>query len=162
MAIDPNVDILNQKLQGGADWEVGGVLNIDNAAGGSLQFDGVHTPTKATITPAAGSANQCNVTIQLADGAGNIGPAVLDVYLSDAAAGGALTATSASGTVAAGATGTDLVAMTAKKAIRVLTNATGSYTLQINDTAKTLFVVCIMLPNGRHIAAPALVVGNYG
>ncbi|HEY2250913.1 MAG TPA: hypothetical protein VGH74_07615 [Planctomycetaceae bacterium] len=163
MAIDPTLDVVNQQLQGGADWEVGGKLNLDTVAGGNLQVDDKPVPLKATFSPAAGAANVCLVTLQLGDGNGNMAfPAIVDIYLSDAAAGGALTATTASGAVAAGASGTDLDAMVAKKALRVLTDATGKYILSITDSAKTLFVPCVMLPCGRHVAGTALVVGNYG
>src|SRR6185312_15290441 len=65
-----------------------------------------------------GSANICLVTIQVEDGAGNAlpGPFELMVYLSDSAAGAGLTAVTASGAVAAGASGTDLAVKVAKKA----------------------------------------------
>ena len=162
MAIDPTVDILNQQLRDGNDWEIGGKLNIDTAAGGTLTFDDSKVPLKATLTPSASAANQCTVSLQLADGSGNSAtPEIFDIWLSDNASGAGLTATTASGTVAAGASGTDFLTMVAKKALRSQTTAAGLYTLVINDTAKTAFVVCVQLPFGK-VVTLTLAAGNYG
>ena len=117
-----------------------------------------------TLTPAAGAANVCNVTIQLKDGAGtNMARIIpLIVYLSDSSTGAGVTATTASGTVVAGATGTDIVDLTSKKVKQVLTNASGSYTLAITDTSKTGFYVCAStLGQGVKVSAQ-LITGNYG
>lgn len=120
--------------------------------------------TSATITPAAGSANVSLVTIQLKDGSGaNMARVVpINVWLSDSAAGLGLTATTASGAVAVGASGTDLTDLTAKKHKTVLTDATGKYILSITDTAKTGFYVACTLPTGKVAVSSQLVTGNYG
>lgn len=164
MAIDTSYQALNQEQQGGAALEIGGSLNIDVGNGGQLKINDVQMPLQVGISAAAGSTNIALVTFQAKDGAGNnvAKPVVMDIWLSDAAAGGALTATSASGAVAAGASGTDLSAMVAKKAIRVLTDATGKYILSITDTAKTGFYPCCQLPNGVVTVGTQLVTGNYG
>lgn len=125
----------------------------------------VPIPQQVSITPAAGSANVCLVTFQAKDAQGNNLAAVtaLDIWLSDAATGIGLTATSASGAVAAGASGTDLGALTAKKALRVLTSATGAYILSITDTAKTGFYPCCALPGtGKAVVGAQLITANYG
>jgi hypothetical protein len=134
---------------------------------GSVEFDGNENPLAmlASFTPAAGAANVCLVTIQLKDGGGNNLPVVvpLDVWLSDNATGIGLTATTASGAVGAGASGTDIWVGTAKKALRSLTDATGKYVLSITDTLKTGFVPCCSIAGTGQIAAGArLVAGNYG
>ena len=62
------------------------------------------------------------------------------IYLSDAFTGIGLTATTASGGIAAlASTGTILGVLTTSKAIRATTNAAGLFTLVITDTAKTGF-----------------------
>lgn len=172
MAIDPNIDVKNQSAQGGASWQVGGVLNIDSSsAGGKLEVDDVDvTPqlrgqvASITLTPAAGTTNQSIITIQALDGAGNaIGyPITMDVLVSDAASGAGLTAVSQSGAVACSGTGTDLSTMVSKKAIHVQTNATGAYTLGMVDSAKSGVYVVACLPGKKPFVSAALTAANYG
>lgn len=122
-------------------------------------------PANVTITPAAGGANVSLVTFQAKDAAGNnlAYPTPLTVYLSDAATGAGLTATTASGAVAAGASGTDLAALVAKKALSVQTDATGKYILSITDTGKTGFYPACYIPGrGAPVVGGQLVAGNYG
>lgn len=152
------------KDQGGATMVVG--------AGGTLRVEGDLTAsgvaTGATFTPAAGGANVCEVTIQLVDSDGAAAPYVYPilVYLSDSAAGEGLTATTASGAVAAKSGHQDLSALVAKKAILALTNAAGVYVLSITDSAKTAFRVCCAPVSGNAyggvVIGSALVTGNYG
>lgn len=118
-----------------------------------------------TGTAAAGSANVTNVTLALKDLLGRAPRNVKSVliYLSDSSAGVGLTATSASGTVVAGASGVDLGDLTTKKAKMVQFTAAGVYVLQITDTAKTGFFVCVDLLNGHPpLVAFALSSANYG
>jgi hypothetical protein len=120
---------------------------------------------KVTFSPATGSTNQTLVTVQVKDAAGNnlAGPFELLIYLSDSAAGSGLTATTASGAVAAGASGTDLQTKVTKKALDVLTDATGKYVLAITDSAKTGFYLVTMCPGTGAVQVSAqLVAGNYG
>ncbi len=120
---------------------------------------------KVSISAAAGTTNQALVTFQFKDAAGNNLAAVvpIDVWLSDAATGIGLTATTASGAVGAGASGTDLGALTAKKAIRAITDATGKYVLGIVDVAKTAFFPCCTIAGTGQIAVGAqLTAGSYG
>jgi len=93
------------------------------------------------ITAAAGAANVSLVTYQVVDGS-NAAIAVvkeMQVWLSDNTNGIGLTATTSSGAVAAGASGTDLGTLTTKKALAVITDATGKYILSVTDNAKTNF-----------------------
>jgi hypothetical protein len=118
-----------------------------------------------TFTPAAGAANVTLVTIQVKDGAGNnlARPFEMLVYLTDASDGNGLTAVTASGAVAAGASGTDLQAKVSKKALDVLTDNTGKYVLSITDTAKTGFFIAATCPGtGTVQVSSQLVTANYG
>lgn len=155
-----------QRQQGGKVLSVGngGTLSIET--GGALSINGVDitkNPGAVTITPAAGTANVSLVTIQVNDRMGNAlaKACVLDIILSDAATGAGLTATTASGAVAAGASGVDLVDWTTKKHKRVLTDATGKYILSITDTAKTGFYVAVVRGDTLTVSSQ-LVSGNYG
>lgn len=121
-------------------------------------------PFSVTMTPAAGTTNQTLVTCQLVDHEGTSVAAVMnfDLWLSDAATGAGLTATTASGTVAAGASGADVATLTSKKALRVQSNASGVYILAITDSAKTAFKVCAQMPDGAVIVGATLATANYG
>ena len=111
---------------------------------------GLNIPFNCAISNAKGaSSNLSNVTFQVQDCYGNAiaGVFEIDIYLSDAATGVGLTATTASGGIAAlAASGTVLGVMTASKAVTVITNAAGLFTLVITDTAKTGFypVACFL------------------
>lgn len=119
-----------------------------------------------TFAAAAGGANVAEVTLTVKDqtGATLAGIHNLDVWLSDAATGAGLTATTASGTVTAKTSeGTVLGTYTAKKALRVQTKAAGTFVLEITDTAKTGFYVCATVPgSGLTVVSAQLVTGNYG
>lgn len=135
----------------------------------SAKVDEINTrvhlqPATAATTPAAGSANVSNVTIQVKDGDGNnlTGPTVIDVYLSDVNTGAALSATAASGGVAAGASGTVLQTLVTGKAVRMLTNATGAAVLAITDTGKTLYFPCVSIGGLKTVVGAQLITGNYG
>ena len=121
--------------------------------------------TQVSFAFAAGAANVAEVAISLLDGHGDavaLSQPIL-VWLSDAATGAGLTATSASGTVQAkSASGTDFAALTAKKALLVQPLATGVYTLEITDTAKTGFYVAVQLPDGRVSVSRAMTSADYG
>lgn len=140
----------------------------DHWLNGADQFDAADKPLpqKVTITPAAGGSNVCEVTITIKDarGVAIAGVFNFDVWLSDAATGAGLTGTTASGAVAAkAASGTDLVTLVSKKALRVQSLGTGVYILSITDSAKTGFYVCVQVPGlGKTIISDVLVTGNYG
>lgn len=156
---------------GGYRSSLGGTLHEYTAdttidLGGVVQVGGVSAPTSITFSPAAGGANVSEVTITVKDGAGATIAGVfnLDVWLSDAATGAGLTATTASGTVTAkAASGAVIGTYTAKKALRVQTLATGVFVLEITDTAKTGFYVAAEVPmSGRVVVSSQMVTGNYG
>lgn len=127
--------------------------------------EGVLLNTQVSFTFTAGAANVAEVAIALLDGHGDAValPQPFKVWLSDAATGLGLTATSASGTVQAkAASGTDFAVLTAKKALIVQPLATGVYTLEITDTAKTAFYVAVQLPDGRVNVSRVMATGDYG
>ncbi len=110
------------------------------------------------------SSNICNVTFQLQDVFGNNISRIadLDVYLSDAATGIGLTATTASGGVAAASSGgTVLGALTTSKAIRAQTNASGTFVLAITDTAKTGFYPVGALGDRAAVVGAQLTTASY-
>lgn len=121
------------------------------------------------FTAAAAAANVCNVLAQVVDAEGNAIAETFhfDLYLSDSAVGDGLTGTSASGTTAAVSDyGTVLVAMTAKKALRVQTNASGQFKLAITDSSKTAFYIAAQIPggenDGRICVSDVLETADYG
>lgn len=116
-----------------------------------------------TMVASTNGTNSTKVTFQLVDHEGNSVAAVRTflITLSDDATNGAgLTATTASGAVAAGASGADMGALTAKKALIVQTNASGVYVLTITDTLKTAFTVVANLWD--HASLLTLATANYG
>lgn len=123
-------------------------------------------PYTITMAAAAGASNVCEVTFTVKDAAGATIAAVhhFDLYLSDAATGAGLTATSASGTVTnKTASGVVLDIQSAKKAVRVQTLATGIFILEITDTAKTAFYPVAVLPaTGKAVVGTQLITANYG
>jgi len=143
-------------------------LTGDHWLNGADLFDYADKPVpqRISIVGAAGSTNICEVTFTILDarGVAIAGVFNFDVWLSDAATGAGLTATSASGTVVAKtSSGVDLVTLVSKKALRVQTLATGVYILQITDSAKTGFYPCAQLPGlGRTVVGAQLVTDNYG
>jgi hypothetical protein len=117
------------------------------------------------MTPATDGTNVTKVAVQVVDhdDAPVAGVFHFDLFLSDAADGGGLTATTASGAVnvKSGAGGTDLAVLTAKKALRVQTDNTGKYVLNITDTAKTAFKVAAFF-DGKTIVGTTLASAHYG
>lgn len=123
-------------------------------------------PASFTFAAAAGATNVANVTITPKDSSGNAltGVRGLEIWLSDDSGGAGLTGTTASGTVTAkSGEGTVLTALTAKKHVKALTKSAGTFVLEITDTAKTGFYVCVLNPvTGQVHASAQLVTGNYG
>ena len=148
---------------GGGKWSTG-TAGTYTATAAEINAVAHGQPAQVTFSPAAGGANVCLVSITIKDGAGNAlaSPVILDVLLSDASTGSGLTGTTASGAVAAGGSGTDLLSMVSKKALRVQTTAAGLYILSITDTAKTGFYVVANIPGLLPAVSAQLVTGNYG
>ena len=165
MSMDTTVNVANQQLQGGADWEIGGKLNFDTVNGSpQLGINDVILPMSVVFTIAAGSANQVTVSLQLVDGTGTAiaFPTCFEWWLCDLATGVGLTATTASGTVATLTNGTDFQNMVAKKAFYSQTTGAGVYKLAITDTGKTGFFVAVQLPLGNVVVSRQLLTADYG
>jgi hypothetical protein len=129
-----------------------------------FKSDGAKSATQVSWSYAAGASNVTTITASLLDGANT---AVSDVqelliWLSDDSGGDGLTATTASGAVSV-TTGTQLSALTAKKALLCLTDSNGQVVFTITDTAKTGFYPCAKRPlTGRVDVGDQLVTGDYG
>lgn len=120
---------------------------------------------KSTVALSAGAANVVTATITLKNDADEAIAAaqVVEVFISRSAVGAGLTATAASGALAA-TTGAILTALTAKKHIIAVTDANGVLVLTLTDTAKTegeYFIV--KLPGtGKLVVSAATVTASYG
>ncbi|SRR5579885_2050282 len=118
-----------------------------------------------TITGGGGGATPIAlVTAQVVDANGLAIAQVfeLSLWLSDAATGAGLTATAASGAVAAGTPGTVIASKVSKKALDVLTDATGAFQLSITDTGTTGFFVAVETPGTGVVAVSRqLAAGDY-
>ena len=136
-----------------------------SAPRGAPGMVGIGIPYNLAISAAAGTTNVSNVTFQVQDVFGNAisGVFMFDVTLSDAATGAGLTATTASGGVAAGASGAIIGTYTASKAIKAQTNASGRFILAITDSSKTTFYPCAQLSHAQKIqVGTRLTAANYG
>lgn len=137
------------------------------AGDGNAPFvEGSNVPTDVSFAFTAGAANVAEVAIQVLDGNGvAIASGIpFNVWLSDAATGVGLTATSASGTVTAKtASGAVFGTLTAKKALVVQPLASGIFTLEITDSAKTAFYVAVQDPySGLVKVSRVMATGDYG
>ncbi len=147
----------------GTEWGVVSRNRPTTSSGAEINAVATGQPATATIVPAASTANVSLVTITVKDGNGVAvtAPVMMDVLLSDAATGAGLTATTASGAVAAGASGADIATLVAKKALRVQTTAAGVYILSVTDSAKTQFYVAVNIPGLKPVVTQVLT-ANYG
>lgn len=147
--------------------------NVDNGfrqeVGGTKNapfFAGTNITTNVSFAIAAGGANVSEIAISLLDGASALvaQAQLFEVWLSDAATGATLTTTGASGTVQVkSASGDDFAVFTAKKALLAQSLVTGIYTLEITDSGKTGFYVCVRNPfTGLTEVSRQLVSGDYG
>ncbi len=143
------------------------LFSITSAARAVKTNAGAAPVASFTFSPATNGANVCEVTITAKDASGAT-LARADqfiVWLSDSAVGTGLTATTASGAVAAKTSnGTDFAVLTTKKAILVQSLATGVYVLSITDSAKTAFYVCASTIGQADVpsVSAVLATGNYG
>ena len=124
-------------------------------------LDGV--PAAVVITHAAGASNICNVTFTVNDAGGTAvaKPTFIDVWLSDAATGLAITSHVADTITAS--KGSVWHVNTAAASLRLQTAADGVATIVVTDTHKTAFYACAALPiDPRPNAIHLLATGNYG
>lgn len=118
------------------------------------------------ITPGTAASNICNVEVRFLDHNNKLVPGVraFDIFLSDSAVGSGLTGNTASGTVhTKTSSGSFMFTYTSKKLLKVATLPSGSYTLEITDSAKTGFYVCVPDPvTGLVHVSRQLVTADYG
>ncbi len=133
---------------------------------GDVTIGSSATASDITFVAAASTANVCDVTITINDASGSLVAGVqnLKLWLSDAATGAGQSGTTASGTVTnKTASGTVLDTLTAKQSLIVQTLSTGVFILEITDTAKTGFYICVENPfTGKTHVSDQLVTGDYG
>jgi hypothetical protein len=117
------------------------------------------TGTKpCSIAITAGAANVATFTIQFAKRERT----VFDLYMSTDANGANLTGTTYSTGLAA-TTGVVLLALSANKMLRVITDATGKAVITLTATAKPQGErMCIVAQNGSPTVSAATVTGSYG
>jgi hypothetical protein len=139
----------------------GTVAGLTSTAAELNVLDG--SPAAVVITHAAGAANIVDVTFTVnnAAGAAMAKPTFIDVWLSDAATGLAIT-THPADTITA-SKGSVWHVNTAAASLRLQTAADGVATIVVTDTHKTAFYVCAALgvdprPNVIHLLAG----GDYG
>jgi len=116
-----------------------GAAGTGNDEDGIQYHGGTKIPFDVTIAIAASQTTDgIEATLTVKDRAGNTvtGLHVLEVWVSDDADGGGLTATSASGALTA-TTGVILTALTAKKHVKLTTADTGIAVLLLVDSANT-------------------------
>ncbi len=131
---------------------------------GPPRIVGTGIASSVTISNAASTSNVSLVTFQVADCDGVAVAQVqpIDVYLSDSAAGAGLTATTASGGIAAGASGFIAGVGTTSKAVTAVTDATGKFILAITDSAKTHFYPVVILLGQQVEVGARLTDASYG
>jgi hypothetical protein len=139
--------------------------SLDQYTSGAAATLGVlaGVPAAIVITHAAGAANIVNITFTVNDAAGVAiaKPAFIDVWLSDAATGLAITSHVADTITAS--VGSVWHVNTAAASLKVQTSAAGVATLVVTDTHKTAWYTCAALgidprPNVIHLMAT----GDFG
>jgi hypothetical protein len=135
------------------------ITNLNYGATPVAQVD----PASCTIVGAAGSANVCNVTIQLKDGSGTNMTRIIPfrVYASSAADGLTLAAAASTGfAVSSGGLSLQNAAAVTTQ-IYAMSSATGGCVLTLTDTGKATSYLVLVLANGCKISAQ-LSAGSYG
>ena len=147
--------------------------NVDNGfeqttTGGdnALFLDGALVSTKINYAISPGASDIVEIAITMQDGHGTAiaEPFLINVWLSDDAAGVDITGTTASGTVQPKtSSGVIFQTITAKKVLSVQALATGIFTLEITDTNTTGFFIVTQIPtSGAVSVSRQLIAGDYG
>jgi hypothetical protein len=163
--IDIHSRLIGLDAQGNIVLLTSGLVAEDAKRVGPPHITGKGIPTTFAISNGVGaSSNISNVTFQMADctGASVAGIFNFDLWLSDAATGIGLTATTASGGVAAATGGGTVIGVgTTSKMVRAQTNASGAFVLAITDTAKTAFYPCASFANLVAVVGAQLATASY-
>lgn len=109
------------------------------------------------ITVGDEADDSINVAVQLLDDAGNAltAAAVVDVMVLGST-GDALVSTAPDGDVAIGTDGAIITEHVADKYLRVLTDDTGAFDLDIGEAAAATFRLRVVLPNGYVVTSSAI------
>jgi len=132
-----------------------------------INVNGRNVPSSLTFAIAQNTTQYgTEIEVSVCNSAGHVipGPHVLDVWLSDAADGIGVTGTDPAGNITAKAnSGVVLGIMATKKAFRVVTAATGKFTLQIiDDVTPVLLYMAASLPSfGCMAVSRKTVAGDY-
>jgi len=113
----------------------------------------------ATITVAAESGNNVDVTVQLTDAEGNnlAHSAVIDIFLSDAATGLDVTSAGVDGGISVPATGSLIATLSTGIASKIQTDATGQAIIRTTDaTATGTWYMVVQLPSGKQVVSGAI------
>lgn len=104
----------------------------------------------ASITVGAEATNVINVAIALKNDRRKaiVGARYVKVYLSDAATGIGLTATTMTGSPAIGTLGTIINTTVTKKMWEILTDANGNFDLNVGDSGTPTFYLVVLFPDG--------------
>ncbi len=111
----------------------------------------------ASFTIGTKSGNVINVAVALKDARGQApqGPVVADLYLSDAAAGTAITGTSA--TLAVGTNGAILAQPVSGKSAKVVTNSAGLIDLNVTQASSPVtYYLVVVFPDGSIAVSAAI------
>jgi hypothetical protein len=157
MSVDATINTPVAFQQGGKVLQIG--------SGGDVEYNGVALGAVVGISVAPGASTIALVTFQVKDQRGNSLAKVfpLTIWLSDAATGDGLTAGAASGNVVAGTAGTLIGTLTSKKALSVLTDATGKFILSITDTGTHHYYPAAIAPGTGQVQVGAqLADASYG
>ena len=113
--------------------------------------------TQSTITVGTEAATVINVAIQFNDATGTAmaEPCFAEIYFSDDAAGQTLAST-AIDTVAIGTDGTILIADTAGKHIRAVSEADGDLDLNLTQNAADTLYMQVVAPDGTLMTSDAI------
>jgi hypothetical protein len=117
-----------------------------------------------SFSAASGAANVCTMTLQATDNEGNNVAAVInfDAWISDAVTGAGLAASGLTSELTAG-TGALVGILTAAKAWRLQTDATGLCVVSLTDTGKHLTNFCASVTgHAAPVVAATLAAANYG
>jgi hypothetical protein len=111
----------------------------------------------ATFTVGAEAGNARAVAVQLKDANGG-NPAkrlVVTAYVSDAATGAGVAAAAPDGGAAV-SVGALLAAVVAGKVLKLISSATGAFTVTLTESTAKTFYLCVILPDGTVKVSPAV------
>lgn len=123
----------------------------------TIPVNGGWSPDTSTITVGTEAATVINVAVQFNDSAGSAvtAPVFAEIYFSDDAAGQTI-ATTALDTLAVGTDGAILIADTAGKHIRAVSEADGDLDLDCTQNAADTLYMQIVGPNGLLLTSDAI------